>query len=208
MLEIDVDTKLEGFVAKEDGKFLVADAQITKLAGLANIKTIGANLTLSEDGTLAGKVAAKEVQGIHKMGVYVYMKHAILNDQEKNREGVNTWANEQTIRENYLKPFQIAIEEADAENVMTGFNRIGVTWTSQQGFSGTPRNKISPVRFPLGVRTVFRCRSRVVFPLPEEPMMASTWPRSREKLISFSTRVVPKSFLILFTSSNAMAYPL
>lgn len=88
----------------------------------------------SEDGTLAGKVAAKEVQGIHKMGVYVYMKHAILNDQEKNREGVNTWANEQTIRENYLKPFQIAIEEADAENVMTGFNRIGVTWTSQQGF--------------------------------------------------------------------------
>lgn len=50
----DVDTKLGGYVAKEDGKSLVADDQITKLAGLANIKTIGANLTLSEDGVLAG----------------------------------------------------------------------------------------------------------------------------------------------------------
>lgn len=50
----DVDTKLEGFVAKEDGKSLIADDQITKLAGLANIKTIGANLTLSDEGVLAG----------------------------------------------------------------------------------------------------------------------------------------------------------
>jgi len=70
----DVDTKLEGFVAKEDGKSLVADAQITKLAGLANIKTIGANLTLSEDGTLAGAaeytlpVASTEVLGGVKIG--------------------------------------------------------------------------------------------------------------------------------------------
>ncbi len=50
----DVDTKLEGYVAKETGKSLVADEQITKLAGLANIKTIGANLTLSDEGVLAG----------------------------------------------------------------------------------------------------------------------------------------------------------
>lgn len=50
----DVDTKLGGYVAKEDGKSLVADDQITKLAGLANIKTIGANLTLSDEGVLAG----------------------------------------------------------------------------------------------------------------------------------------------------------
>ena len=50
----EVDTKLEGYVAKETGKSLVADEQITKLAGLANIKTIGANLTLSDEGVLAG----------------------------------------------------------------------------------------------------------------------------------------------------------
>ena len=50
----DVDTKLEGYVAKETGKSLVADEQIAKLAGLANIKSIGANLILSEEGVLAG----------------------------------------------------------------------------------------------------------------------------------------------------------
>lgn len=50
----EVDTKLGGYVAKEDGKSLVADDQITKLAGLANIKSIGANLTLSDEGVLAG----------------------------------------------------------------------------------------------------------------------------------------------------------
>jgi hypothetical protein len=50
----EVDTKLESYVAKETGKSLVADEQITKLAGLANIKSIGANLTLNEEGVLAG----------------------------------------------------------------------------------------------------------------------------------------------------------
>lgn len=70
----DVDTKLEGFVAKEDGKSLVADAQIEKLAGLANIKSIGDNLTLSEDGVLAGTaeytlpVATSEILGGVKIG--------------------------------------------------------------------------------------------------------------------------------------------
>ena len=70
----EVDTKLEGYVAKEDGKSLVADAQIEKLTGLANIKSIGDNLTLSEDGVLAGTaeytlpVATSEVLGGVKIG--------------------------------------------------------------------------------------------------------------------------------------------
>lgn len=88
----------------------------------------------SEDPILSGYTAAAQVLGIRSEGVYVYMKHAILNEQEKNREGVNTWANEQTIRQIYARPFQIAIEVGGAENLMTGFNRIGVQWTSQQGF--------------------------------------------------------------------------
>ena len=88
----------------------------------------------SEDPMLSGYITASQVEGIRSEGVYVYMKHAILNEQEKNREGVNTWSNEQAIRQIYARPFQIAIEEAGAENLMTGFNRIGVQWTSQHGF--------------------------------------------------------------------------
>lgn len=70
----EVDTKLEGYVAKETGKSLVADEQIAKLAGLANIKSIGANLTLSEEGVLAGAaeytlpVATPEILGGVKIG--------------------------------------------------------------------------------------------------------------------------------------------
>ena len=88
----------------------------------------------SEDPILSGYITASQVRGIREEGVYVYMKHAILNEQEKNREGVNTYANEQSIRQIYAKPFQIAIEEGGAENLMTGFNRVGVVWTSQHGF--------------------------------------------------------------------------
>ena len=91
----------------------------------------------SEDGILSGKITAAEIKGIRSKGVYVYLKHAILNNQEHNRQGVNTWANEQTIRELYLKPFEIGIVEGEAENVMTGFNRLGVFWTSRHGFLNT-----------------------------------------------------------------------
>lgn len=87
-----------------------------------------------EDPLLSGKSASAITQGMAKYGAYVYLKHCMLNDQETWRTGVNTWANEQTIREIYLKPFQIAIEEGGAQCVMTGFNSIGAIWTGAQGF--------------------------------------------------------------------------
>lgn len=88
----------------------------------------------SEDPVLTGKIAAAEVRGIQSYGVYCYMKHCVLNDIEENREGLCVWANEQTIREVYLRPFEIAIREGGAYNVMTGFNRLGLEWTGEQGF--------------------------------------------------------------------------
>lgn len=50
----EVDTKLAGYVAHEDGKSLIADTLIAKVEGLANIKSIGDNLVLSEEGVLSG----------------------------------------------------------------------------------------------------------------------------------------------------------
>lgn len=88
----------------------------------------------SEDPFLSGKVAKAEIIGIQDKGAYAYLKHAVLNDCEGNREGICTFANEQTIREIYLRPFEIAIEEGGCKNVMTSFNRIGSIWSGQQGF--------------------------------------------------------------------------
>lgn len=67
----------------------------------------------SEDGLLSGKLAAACISGAGDKGVFSYMKHMVLNDQESFRsEGLATWANEQAIREIYLRPFQIACREA------------------------------------------------------------------------------------------------
>lgn len=112
----------------------------------------------SEDGYMSGSMASLEVKGAATKGVYSYIKHFALNDQENHRGdrpgnfSVATWSNEQAIREIYLKPFDMCMHLGDmdmktvvkksdgtyenkvvktpiAKGVMTSFNRIGATWT-------------------------------------------------------------------------------
>lgn len=83
----------------------------------------------SEDSLLSGKIAAAAVQGAEEYGVYAYIKHFALNDQETNRNSmICTWSNEQAIREIYLKPFELAVKEGGADAVMSSFNYIGTEW--------------------------------------------------------------------------------
>ena len=83
----------------------------------------------SEDGLLGGKMAANAILGAQEHGVYAYMKHFALNDQETNRDVMLcTWSNEQAIREIYLKPFEIAVKEGGCQAVMSSFNYIGAVW--------------------------------------------------------------------------------
>lgn len=85
----------------------------------------------SEDPVLSGKMAANAVSGAGEYGVYGYIKHYALNDQETNRNAmICTWANEQTIREIYLKPFEYAVKEGGAKAVMSSFNYIGTTYAA------------------------------------------------------------------------------
>ena len=105
----------------------------------------------SEDGLLAGKIAASEVSGTMTYGVYTYLKHFAVNDKENGRNGIATWLNEQALREIYLRPFEITVKEAKAnisyydENnnlqskeiqattaMMSAYNRIGTIWTGAQ----------------------------------------------------------------------------
>ena len=83
----------------------------------------------SEDGVLSGYMATNAILGAEEYGVYAYMKHFALNDQETNRtEMLCTWANEQSIREIYLKPFEMSVKEGGAKVVMSSFNYIGTQW--------------------------------------------------------------------------------
>lgn len=82
----------------------------------------------SEDGVLSGKIGAAEMRGVRSYGVIAYMKHFALNDQETNRGGGAMFANEQAIREIYLRSFEYIAREGDAIAAMVSMNRIGARW--------------------------------------------------------------------------------
>lgn len=84
----------------------------------------------SEDGFLSGKMAAGVINGAKSKGVYTYVKHFAVNDQETDRDknGLITWLNEQSMREIYLKPFEMAVKEGETNAIMSSFNRIGTIW--------------------------------------------------------------------------------
>lgn len=83
----------------------------------------------SEDGLLAGKIAANVVRGVQSHHVNVFIKHFALNERETNaRSQLFTWCGEQAMREIYFKPFELSVKEGGALGVMSSFNYIGHTW--------------------------------------------------------------------------------
>ena len=95
----------------------------------------------SEDSLLSSVMASNEIAGAKEKGVYSFMKHFALNDQETNRTNmVCTWADEQAIREIYLKPFEMSVKEGGAQAVMSSFNYIGYT------YAGASNNLLKEIR--------------------------------------------------------------
>ncbi len=96
--------------------------------GLNIIRTPYAGRTaeyVSEDAILSGLISAPEIKGIESKGVHCFIKHAAMNECETARHGVNTWATEQSMREIYLRAFEIGITEGESFSVMTSFSRMG-----------------------------------------------------------------------------------
>lgn len=86
----------------------------------------------SEDGVISGKMALNTINGLSTKGVYAYIKHFVMNDQETNRcTMLLTYSDEQAIREIYLKPFELCVKnfEGKALAVMSSFNFVGDRWT-------------------------------------------------------------------------------
>lgn len=84
----------------------------------------------SEDPILSGIMAANVVKAAKTKGVYTYVKHFAVNDQETDRDngGLITWLNEQAMREIYYKPFEYTVKEGKTSAMMSSFNRIGTVW--------------------------------------------------------------------------------
>ena len=81
------------------------------------------------DPFLMGRFAGRVVDGASKKGVYCYFKHFAVNDQEKNREGTMTFVDEQALRQLYLRPFQMVIQEGHSRGIMSSYNRLGMMET-------------------------------------------------------------------------------
>lgn len=84
----------------------------------------------SEDSYLSGQMCGNTVAGSMESGTFCYVKHFICNDQESGiyRDSIYLWMTEQTLRQTYLEPFRIIVEEYGATGLMSAYNRIGAVW--------------------------------------------------------------------------------
>lgn len=77
----------------------------------------------SEDPTLAGEIGAEYIKGCEEQGVGTCLKHYALNNQETIRTTINVEVDERTLREIYLKPFEICVKKGKPASIMAAYNR-------------------------------------------------------------------------------------
>lgn len=85
----------------------------------------------SEDPYLSGAMSVAAIQGIQSKGVGATLKHYVCNDQEHERQAVDSIVSERALREIYLMPFQLAQRDAKPYCVMTAYNRVNGTHASE-----------------------------------------------------------------------------
>lgn len=87
--------------------------------------------SFSEDPFLAGAMSAATINGIQSTGVAATIKHYVCNDQEDQRQSVDSIITERALREIYLMPFQIAQRDASPDCYMTAYNKVNGVHASE-----------------------------------------------------------------------------
>jgi beta-glucosidase len=87
----------------------------------------------SEYPLLAGRLASQVIQGLQHQNVAATIKHFFANEQQTQGTPVNETISERALREIYLRPFEIAIKEANPWAVMAAYNSVNVTHRDSHG---------------------------------------------------------------------------
>ncbi|KAJ9607782.1 beta-glucosidase [Cladophialophora chaetospira] len=87
--------------------------------------------SFSEDPYLAGALSAATINGIQSTGVSATIKHFVCNDQEDQRQAIDSIITERALREIYLMPFQMAQRDSKPDCYMTAYNRVNGTHASE-----------------------------------------------------------------------------
>ncbi len=86
---------------------------------------------VSEDPYVSGEIGAAYINGLQKAGVSASLKHFAANNQEKYRSTSSSEIDERTMREIYLKGFEIAVKKSRPESVMCAFNKLNSIWCAE-----------------------------------------------------------------------------
>ena len=89
---------------------------------------------MSEDPIVAGEIAAGYIRGLQEKGVSGCLKHYACNNQERDRLDGGCEIDERTLREIYLKPFEVAVKKSNPHSIMCSYNKINAVWASENPF--------------------------------------------------------------------------
>lgn len=137
-LACSFDRSLVYQVGRAIGEECVAEGVSVVLGPGVNMKRsplCGRNFEYySEDPILSGELAVSAINGIESTGTKTSLKHFAVNNQEKRRMTIDAVIDERTLREIYLRAFEIAVKKGKPGTVMCSYNKINGVYSSENPY--------------------------------------------------------------------------
>ncbi len=122
-----------GKALAEEVKSKGAHVLLAPTVNLHRTATNGRNFECySEDAVLTAELAVSYIDGLQNAGIGATIKHFVGNESEIQRTTMSSEVDERTLREHYLYPFEKAVKEAGTWAVMSSYNKLNGTWTSEK----------------------------------------------------------------------------